>query len=215
TSDSATRLTVWPYSEATSSAVSASITSLTVAIWPFFIRTLMTSTERRAMRLASSATVMVSGMVTSRGPAGPAGAAWTAVFANLLGRGRRLGGSLGALLGGGFFLFLFERAAGTGGRGRHAAGGRGLFLLLAARDFFFGVTAGFRLGGLARVLFRLAALGGGALDLQPLVFAGAQARLVFGALARLDLMDAGIGERRTAARLFLFGQLAQHDATRR
>ena len=40
---------------------------------PFFISTLMTSTTRRAMRLASSETVMVSGMVMSRGPAGPAG----------------------------------------------------------------------------------------------------------------------------------------------
>src|ERR1700759_4831930 len=64
TSDSATRLTVWPYSAATSSAVSASITSFAVAMWPFFIRTLMMSTERRAMRLASKLTgtkIFISG----------------------------------------------------------------------------------------------------------------------------------------------------------
>ena len=41
-----------------------------VSIMPLFISTLMTSTPRRAMRLASSETVIVSGMITSRGPAG-------------------------------------------------------------------------------------------------------------------------------------------------
>ena len=66
TSDSATRLTVWPSSSANSWAVSASITSLICAMWPCFINSLITSTARSAMRLASSWMVMVSGMVTSR-----------------------------------------------------------------------------------------------------------------------------------------------------
>ena len=66
TSASATRLTVWPSSSAMSWAVSASITSLIVTIWPCFIRILMTSTARSAMRLASSWMVIASGIVTSR-----------------------------------------------------------------------------------------------------------------------------------------------------
>src|SRR4029078_6928987 len=44
----------------------ASITSLIVTIWPCFIRILMTSTARSAMRLASSWMVIASGIVTSR-----------------------------------------------------------------------------------------------------------------------------------------------------
>ncbi len=66
TSDSATRLTVWPSSSATSCAVSASMTSLIVAIWPCFISSLMTSTARSDMRLASSWMVIVSGRMISR-----------------------------------------------------------------------------------------------------------------------------------------------------
>ena len=66
TSDSATRLTVWPNSSAMSWAVSASITSVILTIWPCFIRKRITSTARSAMRLASSWMVIVSGMVTSR-----------------------------------------------------------------------------------------------------------------------------------------------------
>ena len=66
TSDSATRLTLWPSSSAISCAVSASIMSLIVAMWPCFISRRMTSTPRSDMRLASSWIVMVSGMMTSR-----------------------------------------------------------------------------------------------------------------------------------------------------
>ena len=66
TSASETRLTVWPSSVAISSAVSASRMSLILTIWPWAIRILITSTARSAMRLASSCTVMASGMVTSR-----------------------------------------------------------------------------------------------------------------------------------------------------
>ena len=47
-------------------AVSASITSVIFTIWPCFISSLMTSTARSDMRLASSWMVIVSGIVTSR-----------------------------------------------------------------------------------------------------------------------------------------------------
>ncbi len=66
TSASDTRLGVWPNSRTISSAVSASITSLILCIAPCLIRSLMTSTERSVMRLASSWMVITSGMMTSR-----------------------------------------------------------------------------------------------------------------------------------------------------
>ena len=66
TSASDTRLGVWPNSRTISSAVSASITSLILCIAPCFISSLMTSTERSVMRLASSWMVITSGMITSR-----------------------------------------------------------------------------------------------------------------------------------------------------
>src|SRR5882672_8094706 len=66
TSDSATRRTEWPSSSARSWAVSASIVSVIFAIWPCFIRSLITSTARSDMRLASSWMVIASGIVTSR-----------------------------------------------------------------------------------------------------------------------------------------------------
>ena len=47
-------------------AVSASMVSVILSIWPCFIRSLITSTARSAMRLASSWMVMTSGIVTSR-----------------------------------------------------------------------------------------------------------------------------------------------------
>ena len=65
-SDSATRFRLWPNSVTTSSAVSASMTWLMVAITPMRISALMTSAPRSAMRLASSCTVIVSGTTTSR-----------------------------------------------------------------------------------------------------------------------------------------------------
>ena len=65
-SDSATRLTVWPNSDATSSAVSASMTSPGFMIWPCFMKNFTTSTARSDMRLARSWMVMVSGRTTSR-----------------------------------------------------------------------------------------------------------------------------------------------------
>ena len=67
TSDSETRFTAMPNSSATSSAVSVSMTSLIFIIRPCFIRNLMMSTPRTAIRLDSSCTVMTSGMTTSRG----------------------------------------------------------------------------------------------------------------------------------------------------
>ncbi len=66
TSESATRLTVWPISSAISSAVSASSTSVSVTMRPWRIRSLMTSTARSDMRAASSWMVIASGSTISR-----------------------------------------------------------------------------------------------------------------------------------------------------
>ena len=66
TSDSATRLTEWPISSAMSCAVSASSTSVSVTMRPWRIRSLMTSTARSDMRLASSWMVIASGSTISR-----------------------------------------------------------------------------------------------------------------------------------------------------
>ncbi len=57
---------MWPNSSTTSVAVSWSIGWLIVAITPIFIICLMTSLALIAMRLASSPTVIVSGICTSR-----------------------------------------------------------------------------------------------------------------------------------------------------
>ena len=65
-SASDTRFGLCPNSSTTSSAVSASIVCVTVAIMPSFISSLTTSPARSAIRLESSCTVMASGIVTSR-----------------------------------------------------------------------------------------------------------------------------------------------------
>ena len=57
---------MWPSSSTTSTAVSWSIGWLIVAMTPMFIMTLMTSLAFTAMRCASSATVTVSPICTSR-----------------------------------------------------------------------------------------------------------------------------------------------------
>ena len=59
-------LAVWPISSTTSTAVSWSIGWLMVAMTPMFMSTLMTSFALTAIFCASSATVMVSPMPTSR-----------------------------------------------------------------------------------------------------------------------------------------------------
>ena len=59
-------LTRWPNSCTTSSAVSASMVWVSVAITPMRISDFTTSPPRAAMRLASSWTVIASGMITSR-----------------------------------------------------------------------------------------------------------------------------------------------------
>ena len=59
------RITLWPSSSATSCAVSWSITWLIVTISPIFIINLMISVAFTAILLASSATVMVSPIITS------------------------------------------------------------------------------------------------------------------------------------------------------
>ena len=66
TSAAETRLDLWPNSSTTNSAVSASMVWLMVAITSILMSALTTSTPLSAMRFASSWTVMVSGMVTSR-----------------------------------------------------------------------------------------------------------------------------------------------------
>ena len=66
TSDSETRIILWPNSSITSSAVSGSIDWFWVAMTSIFISDLITSPTRSAMRLASSCTVMASGTRTSR-----------------------------------------------------------------------------------------------------------------------------------------------------
>jgi hypothetical protein len=59
-------LAVWPISSTTSTAVSWSSGWLMVAITPIFMSVLMTSLPLTAIFCASSATVMVSGIDTSR-----------------------------------------------------------------------------------------------------------------------------------------------------
>ena len=66
TSAAATRRTLWPSSSATIWAVSGSSTSVIFTSCPSFIRMRITSTARSAMRLASSCTVIASGITTSR-----------------------------------------------------------------------------------------------------------------------------------------------------
>ena len=66
TSASLTRLMLWPNSVTSSSAVSWSITSLTVTGMPILNSDLTRSAARSAMRLASSPTVIASGTTTSR-----------------------------------------------------------------------------------------------------------------------------------------------------
>ena len=65
TSDSETLLGLWPNSVVINSAVSPSITSVAVAIIPFFINSLTTSAVLSVILLASSDTVIVSGIITS------------------------------------------------------------------------------------------------------------------------------------------------------
>ena len=216
------------------------MTSLAVAIMPLFISTLMTSTARRAMRLASSATVMVSGMVTSRGPAGPAGwlrRALDALQVAAEGRDRahalvvvgerrvtvslprrRMSAPLRARRLGGrlaallrsLFLFL-DVPGGHGARRVGRRGGCGLFLLLEpASGFLFGVAAGGFFGRLARFFFGFALLGRVALLGEALFFDGAVLRVFLGALARFFFGDARIGEGARARFLFFFRQFAQH-----
>ena len=66
TSASLTRLMLWPNSVTSNSAVSWSITSLTVTGMPILNSDLTRSAARSAMRLASSPTVIASGTTTSR-----------------------------------------------------------------------------------------------------------------------------------------------------
>ena len=78
--------------------------------------------------------------------------------------------------------------------------------------FFFGVTLGLFLGGLACVFFGLALLGRDTLDLEPCVFDGAVASILLGAFARLFFMDARIGQGLAASHFLFIGQLAKDNA---
>ena len=66
TSESDTRIALWPNSSITSSAVSASMAWFMVTIMPIFMSDFTTSAARSAIRLASSCTTIVSGSCTSR-----------------------------------------------------------------------------------------------------------------------------------------------------
>src|SRR5579872_4971763 len=77
TSASETRRTLWPNSVTTSSAVSASMFWVMVAITPMSKSFLTTLAPCSAMRLASSCTVMVSGITTSRACLTCASAWWS------------------------------------------------------------------------------------------------------------------------------------------
>ena len=65
TSDSDILFGLWPNSVVINSAVSESITSVAVAIIPFFINSLTTSAVFSVILLANSVTVIVSGITTS------------------------------------------------------------------------------------------------------------------------------------------------------
>ncbi len=235
------------------------ITSLAVAIWPFFIRTLMMSTERRALRLASSATVMVSGITTSRGPAGTGGRRLHALHplqmaairsdrahALVVARQglvtvslprRRLSSPIflaGTGLAGTLVPFLVVASSSSlpadGARARHRPAWRRRpgpwrqqhrqrpaclpIWVRGARLPRRRACAPVPRRPCAR-LPRPCASRRRCARSSAFVFGGAQARVFLGPLAGFFLIDAGIGQGRAAAGLFLFRELAQHDAARR
>src|SRR6185437_14225655 len=124
----------------------------------------------------------------------------------LLGRGRlgrpRLAGA--AFLAALFFLFIFQAAA------RSFRGFRRLGSLEAAGRFLLGPLFGGFIGGLARFFFDFALFGGGVLGLELFFLTGAALGFLFRQAPGFAVGDARIGQSRSAAGLFLFGQLAQH-----
>ena len=226
-SDSATRRTVWPNSEAISSAVSASITSPGFMIWPCFMKNLTTSTARSDMRCASSWMVMVSGSITSRtifsrgswcsarlnfswrrriddSERARASSSDSAVFSVSLPR-RRSSSPFGLTALAHFRLDdALQRPAHAAALGFLGIvfGGRHLDLRRAAARFFLGAAAGFGLGQQARFFLGLAARGFLALAAAALFVFGAALGVVGGAAAIFDLANLRAFER-PAARLHL------------
>src|SRR6185312_8496693 len=126
----------------------------------------------------------------------------TTAFVGRFARGRgvlRCRLAAGALLRGCLFFLVVDGLAAMSGVGMCCNGSRGFFLFESAGRFFFGVTLGEFVGGLARIFFGLALFGGGAFDGQARFFDGAMLGFFFGAAAR-DLL--------------FFGELAQHHAAR-
>ena len=228
-SDSATRRTVWPNSEAISSAVSASITSPGFMIWPCFMKNLTTSTARSDMRCASSWMVMVSGSITSRMNLLARFLVQRALELLLAAAHRRQRAGARVLVGQRRVQRQLAAAAvvlalGLGGlaqlpaltmrlTGPRARPRFGLPLLRprrrqlrslrrAAARFFLGAAAGFGLGLQARLFLGLAARGFLALAAAALFFLGAALGVVGRALAILDLANLRAFER-PAARLHL------------
>ena len=107
-----------------------------------------------------------------------------------------------------FFLVLVDPAAGNFHR-RDRLGG-----IDTAQRFRLGMLAGLLFGRLARVFLGLAALSGGALGLELLFLGAAAAGIVFGHAAGFRVGHPRIRQGRGAAGLFLFRQLAQHNAAR-
>src|SRR6185312_11132870 len=141
----------------------------------------------------------------------------TTAFVGRFARGRgvlRCRLAAGALLRGCLFFLVVDGLAAMSGVGMCCNGSRGFFLFESAGRFFFGVTLGEFVGGLARIFFGLALFGGGAFDGQARFFDGAMLGFFFGALARFLFFDARASECAAARDLLFFGELAQHHAAR-
>src|SRR5436309_12285263 len=101
----------------------------------------------------------------------------------------RFGGRFDAALLRRLFLFLIDRAAATQARRRCCRRYRLFLFLKAPAGFLFRVTAGHFVGGLARLFFRLALLGGCPLLCEATLFNSAMLGILFGALAGLFLVN--------------------------
>ena len=129
-------------------------------------------------------------------------------FLGRRGLGRaRLAGT--ALLGALFFFFILQAAA------RRLACLRRLGSFETAGGFLLGPLLGQFVGGLARLFFYFALFGGDVLGLELLFLAAAAFGILFRDPARFAVGDAGIGQGRGAAGLFLVGELTQHHAAGR
>src|SRR5262252_1057030 len=229
TSDSATRRTEWPSSSAMSWAVSASIVSVILAIWPCFIRSLITSTARSDIRLASSWMVITSGILTSRTSFSLG--SWLAWPLSRWVRRRndatersRSSSAVSAVTSVSrprhFFLVgLLNEIACINRRGRRPGVRRGSLLLrFVVAETLFGLRLRLAFSFLvvaATLLFfafaRLTSLALGALGRFSFL---APTRGFLGEAPLLGLVDFRLRKRMGAGRTLFLGQLAQHDAGR-